>query len=273
MTRHRLIAIDLDGTLLDPEGRLSQRSVDAIERRADRGDRVVLATGRPPDVALEATRDLAGTVSHVIGANGTIIGTFPATPDAAPEILHVRGFDYHDAQRIVSILRDYDDRLGFAIATDHGFAHEGGFSALMPAAVTSASVDDVLAIGGSTAFKLLVFHPETRLEALLSELPPVVDEIVAGFTVAHMGAEAAEIGPTGNDKCAGLQWLCAHLGVERSDVIAIGDELNDLRMIEWAGHGVAMANAGTAVHAAADETIGSNRDDGVAVYLEQLDPG
>ncbi|MFW2335242.1 HAD family hydrolase, partial [Ilumatobacter sp.] len=78
------------------------------------------------------------------------------------------------------------------------------------------------------------------------------------------------IGPASDDKGAGLRWLCDHLHVDADRVIAIGDELNDLSMLEWAGRGVAVANADERVREAADDVIGSNLDDGVAIFLERF---
>ena len=271
-TEPRLIAIDLDGTLLDGDGRVTERTVAAVRSAAQAGHRIVVATGRPPSVAFPATRALAGLASHIVGANGTIIATFP-DHEQQSETIRIRGFPMDHAVEFVNALRGRDADFGFAIATDAGFAHERGFADLMPAAVGSDHVADVLDLGGTTAFKLLVFHPHISLDRLLIELPPVIAAVADGFAVRHMGADAAEIGPVDDDKCAGLQWLCAHLGVDASQVVAIGDELNDVRMIEWAGHGVAVANADAAVITAADEVIGSYLDDGVARFLEGLVAG
>jgi Cof subfamily protein (haloacid dehalogenase superfamily) len=270
LTTPHLIALDLDGTLLDGDGQLNSRTLDAVRSVFRAGHRVVIATGRPPDIAMRSTRPLAGLASHIVGGNGTIISTFPSHPDESPELVHVSGFEYSAAADVVTVLRQHDAGFGFALATDNGFVHEPGFAELMPAAVHHDPVEDVLAIGGITAFKLLMFHTERPLDALFEEVPPVIEHLGTGFTVRHMGAAAAEIGPADDDKGAGLRWLCQHLGVDARDVIAVGDELNDLTMLEWAGRSVAMQNADPRVRAAADEVIGSNLDDGVARFLEQL---
>ncbi len=270
LTSPHLIALDLDGTLLDGRGELTPRAIDAVRAVVAAGHRVVIATGRPPDIAVRATRPLIGLAGYVVGGNGTIISTFPADADHAPELIHVSGFEMTTAVDIVEVLRRSDASYAFALATDRGFAHEHGFAELMPAAVHDEPVDDVLAIGGSTAFKLLVFDSDRPLATLLEEVPPLIEHLDTGFTVRHMGAEAAEIGPGADDKGAGLRWLCAHLDVEPAQVIAVGDEQNDLSMLEWASRGVAVANADPRVRAIADEVIGSNLDDGVARFLESL---
>lgn len=272
----KLIALDMDGTLLDDAGRISPRTVDALQAVVAAGHRVVLATGRPPIMAIPVAIELAGTITHVVGANGSIISTFPTSAEAEPDVLHEIGFTIDDAAQLVTTLRHHDQEFGFALATERGFAFEHGFAELMPAAVPGAPVDDVLTVGGSTALKLFAFHGSRSVHELLEFVPKLLEENppVGGWAsdphVSHMGADAVEIGLGAADKSAGLAWLCARLGVERSDVIAIGDEWNDLTMLEWAGRGVAMGNADALVQAAAGETIGTNNDHGVARFLESL---
>lgn len=266
-----LFALDLDGTLLDGAGRVSPRAVAALTSVVAVGHRVVIATGRPPDLAIRAAPELVGLVSHVVGGNGTIISTFPADAGDTADLVHVSGFDLAAAIEIVGELRRCDDGFGFALATERGFAHEPGFVERMPAAVHDDPIDDALSIGGTTAFKLLVFHLQRSVTELLVDVPPLIAHLGHAFSVRHMGADAVEIGPARDDKGAGLRWLCDHLGVASSHVVAVGDELNDLTMLEWAGWGVAVANGDDRVRAAADEVIGSNLDDGVAVFMERFD--
>lgn len=267
----KLVALDLDGTLLDDRGRLSTRTVAAIEAVVDAGLLVVLATGRPPHLAVTVTEALVGTVRHIVGGNGSIISTFPATLDADPDLLHLIGFDIDDAFAVIAALRADDAAFGFALATDAGFAHEPGFADLMPAAVHDDPIPDVCVMGGTQAFKLMAFHATRSVHDLIATVP----HLIGGHTstellVSHMGADAVEIGPADADKCTGLRWLCDHLGVEAADVIAVGDEWNDVTMVEWAGRGIAMGNAAERVKAAADEVIGANNAHGVAIFLESL---
>lgn len=270
----KLIALDLDGTLLNEVGRVTAQSVSAITRVTQAGHRVVLATGRSPEMAFPVTTMLAGIITHIVGGNGSIISTFPCTPGDKPELIHLSGFALTDAVDIIRHLRSVDSGLRFALATDAGFAHEPGFAELMPAAVHDRSVADVTTLGGTIAFKLAVFHERKSVHNLLNMLPALIAELpladASGYSVSHMGAEAAEIGPGETDKCAGLRWLCTDLGVAQTDVIAVGDEWNDLTMLEWAGRGIAMGNADQRVQDAADETIGANTDEGIADFLDSL---
>lgn len=267
-----LIAIDMDGTLLDQGGLLTARTSDAVHAAAEVGHTMVIATGRPPHLVTHFVDQLGGAVSHVVATNGSIISTYPDSANGDPQVLHLLSFEADRARRIITDIRASGPGYGFAYATDAGFGHEVGFAERMPAAVHDDPIPDVLSLAGTAAFKLFAFHDELDAYTLLDELPPIVnsDPRDEPFAVGHMGADAVEVGPASTDKCAGLRWLCDLLGVEQADVIAIGDELNDLTMIEWAGTGVAMSNAEPTVRTAADRVIGAHGDDGVAIFLEEI---
>jgi Cof subfamily protein (haloacid dehalogenase superfamily) len=261
-----LVALDLDGTLLGPDGTLSTRSVAALVAARDAGIVVTVATGRPPMILDAIWETSRRSISHVVGSNGSMIASFPG-----PDLIRLVGFAIDLAREAVVRLRSVDPRYGFALATDAGFVHEAGFAERMPAAVGGAPVPDVLTLGGTEAFKLLVFHPEVAVRDLVTRVPEALGhDLARHLAVSHMGADAAEIGPTGIDKATGLAWLCEHLAIDASAVVAVGDEWNDVTMLQWAGHGVAMAHADQRVLDAADEIAPSNRDDGAAVVLERL---
>ncbi len=272
-----LIAIDLDGTLLGAGGELSERTAAAVRSAGRAGYRVVLATGRPPHLVTDLADRIGGAVTHVVATNGSVISTFPHDGEGSAELLHLLSFRIDQARSIIESLRRHDDGYGFAFATDAGFAHEAGFAQRMPAAVTDPDVDDVLALGGTQAFKLFAFHERHTAHELIDLLPPLVDAALTAaelatepFAVSHMGADAVEIGPATTDKAAGLRWLCDHLGVDRVEVVAFGDEWNDLTMLDWAGCGIAMANADERVRAIADEIAPDHTDDGVGQIIERL---
>jgi Cof subfamily protein (haloacid dehalogenase superfamily) len=262
----RLVAIDLDGTLLDPDGHVSARSEAALCDAAAAGIVVTIATGRPP-VMLGALLDSANTaVSYVIGANGAMVQRYPNG-----ELLRLVGFDSEVARAAIETLRAADPLIGFALASDAGFAHEPGFAERMPAVVDIDPIDDVLPLTGTEVFKLIAFHPHIDTYDLLDHLPHLLGEQLGSQLVTrHLGADAVELGPAGVDKGSGLMWLCDHLGIASSEVLAFGDEWNDLTMLQWSGHGVAMANADRLVLDQADEIAPSNADDGVAVVLERF---
>ena len=166
----RLLATDLDGTLLGPTGRISDRNVAALRAAHDAGMIVVIASGRPPVLATEVVARLDGAASYGVMANGSVICTFP---DATP-LRQIR-FDLHTAVDALRLLRRTDPQFGFALATDTGFAHEPGFVARMPV-FPGEPVDDALvaAAGASEALKLMVFHHTLDARDLLVTLPHVL---------------------------------------------------------------------------------------------------
>jgi Cof subfamily protein (haloacid dehalogenase superfamily) len=260
----RLLATDLDGTLLGPGGTLSERNVAALRAAKDAGWYVVLASGRPPFMVAEYLPRLAAAVTHGVLANGSIVCTLP---DRAT--LRAIRFGVTMATDVVVQLRSLDRAYGFALATDVGFAHEQGFAERMPAVQRVPATADVLdaAEGATEAIKLMVFHRHHTAHQLLDLLPPLLG---ADLSVTHMGADCVEVGPSGIDKGTGLAWLCAHLGVDAGDVVSFGDEYNDHEMLRWSGRGVAMANANALTREVADEVTVANTDDGVAVVIERI---
>ncbi len=260
----RLIATDLDGTLLNSRGELSSRTIEALRAAHAAGVIVVFATGRPPLVAAREVSAVGAAVGYGVMANGSMICSLP---DGEP--LFTIGFPSALAVAAIGRLRAHDPLFGFALATDLGFTEEVGFAERMPVHHRRETVDDVLSghDGATEAIKLLAFHHHHSAVELLDIIPPIVG---TDLVVSHMGTEAVELGPAGADKGAGLRWLCAHLAVDAADVLVFGDEINDLAMFEFAGHSVAVANAAPRVRAAATEVTDSNDDDGVAIVIEAL---
>ena len=267
-TTNGLIAIDLDGTLLAPDGSVRPRTGTALRAAQAAGWTIVLATGRPPHL-VRILGDELTSIRYCVAVNGAMVYDL-----AHDDVLHSLTFPADVARALIRQLHAQDPRFGFALATEQGFAHEAGFSDRLPTPEESPVAADAAALAGDFALKLFTFHLDRSVHDLLEELPAVLADL--GFEhldVTHLGADACEIGPAGVDKSVGLAWLCDRLGVDRSRAMAIGDELNDLAMIRWAGTGIAMANAPTEIHSVADHVIPSNADDGVARLLEALVDG
>lgn len=260
----RLIATDLDGTLLNSRGEVSARNVAALRAAHAAGVIIVFATGRPAVVASREIAAVGAAVGYGVMANGSMICTLPDG-----EQLHSIGFPSTLAVAAIQRLRSHDPLFGFALATDRGFTEEVGFAERMPVHHRRETVDDVLVghDGATEAIKLLAFHHSHSAVELLDIIPPILG---TDLVVSHMGTEAVELGPVGADKGAGLRWLCAHVGVDAADVMVFGDQINDLAMFEFAGRSVAVGNAPAVVRAAATEVTASNDDDGVARTIESL---
>jgi hypothetical protein len=259
-----MMAFDLDGTLLDPGGRITERTVGALHAAHAAGIRIALATGRPPFMLGNVIEAVGPAITYGVMSNGAMVCSFP---DGRP--LRTVHFDFDIAARTITRLRTIDRQLGFAIATDLGFAAESGFVERMPAPGHLPPTADVLeaAVGATIVVKLFAFHHELGAHDLMTMLAQHLDE---GLEVYHMGAEAVEIGVAGVDKASGLQWLCDHLDISAAEVMTFGDNTNDHSMLAWAGRSVAMGNAAAATQAIADHIAPSNADDGVAVFIEEL---
>jgi hydroxymethylpyrimidine pyrophosphatase-like HAD family hydrolase len=117
------------------------------------------------------------------------------------------------------------------------------------------------------AVKMLIRNPEMTSAAMLAALAPAVGDL-ADLTYSHPRG-LLEISPAGVTKATGLADVAERLGIAAADVVAFGDMPNDLEMLRWAGHGVAMGNGHPALRAAADEVTASNAEDGLALVLER----
>jgi Cof subfamily protein (haloacid dehalogenase superfamily) len=255
----RLIATDLDGTLLRNDASITERTRQALRRAQAAGIVVVLASARPPRV-LRRFAQAAGVDGLAICSNGAI--TYDLDRDVA---LQSVALDPEVVRRIVLAQREAVPGVCFGFEQGPRFACDATYAALRTGSLDDAwLVEDALTLASQPAVKLLVRHPERHVDDLLGAL---VDEAV---TITHAGAPYLEISAPSVHKAWALEALCARLGIAAAEVVAFGDMPNDLPMLRWAGCGVAMANAHPEVLAAAHAVTRSNEEDGVAVYIEWL---
>ena len=258
----RLVATDLDGTLVRTDGEISRRSCEALRAAEDSGILVALVTGRPPRW-LAPVAEATGHTGVAICANGAIlydlrtervVDSTLLQPDTLREV----------AQR----LRAAVPGLRFAVEYGADFGHEPGYRHYWAIGDVAVRVGAAEAILDRPAPKLLALHPSMSPDELLAV---AVDLLGADVGVTCSSREALlEISAAGVTKATGLAGLADRVGVAAADVVAFGDMPNDLPMLAWAGRSVAVANAHPEVLAVADEVTASNDDDGVALVLERL---
>jgi hydroxymethylpyrimidine pyrophosphatase-like HAD family hydrolase len=123
---------------------------------------------------------------------------------------------------------------------------------------------DVLA---APSLKLTIRHASVPIPEIYATLQSLG---LTGFEATLSGAPFVEVMAAGVTKATGVAQVCARLGIDSSEVLAFGDALNDLEMLRWAGHGVAVANALELVREGADEVAPSNAEDGVAQVIERM---
>lgn len=260
----RLVATDLDGTLLRSDQSISPRTRQTLARVVSSGIPVALVTGRPPRFVVDLASDL-GLTGSAICANGAICYDM-----ASQQLLEHHPMTSDTAAEIAGALAEALPGAVFAVERGLEYGCEPGYLALGVIAQDQGHiVADALTLCAQPITKLLARHPSYTSSQLHALAEPVVGPRAQ---VTFSGPHMIEISALGIDKAAALARLSARLGVDQDNVIAFGDMPNDAAMLRWAGLGVAVANAHTEALAAADEVTGSNMDDGVAMVLERYFP-
>lgn len=256
----RLVATDLDGTLLRPDGTVSQRTVDAVQAAQQAGLHVVPVTGRPPRVTWDVAQR-AGLGPLGVCSNGALV-----VDVRTMEVLEIETIAAEVAGRLVTVLRDSLPGVVFAVEEMESFTHEAGF--MDPEWYwddETGHVDDIIEAVSPMLIKLIVRRPGWSAGALLTELRR---EVAEKGHVTSSGLDWVEIGAPGISKAYALERICRRLGIGVSEVLAIGDNHNDLTVLAWAGRAAAPANAIPEVLATVQQVVPSNQDDGVAQLLE-----
>ena len=260
MARIRLIASDLDGTLLHSDGTVSPRTRIAIRAALDAGLAFAFVTARPPRYIAHLA-EAAGVSGLAVCSNGAILYDI-----GRRSVIHHERLAPAIARELVDAVREALPEIAFAVEHGDSLAYEPHFPPF--AEDLPARIDHVHAFCDEDLVKLLILHPEHEAETL-ADL--VRDAVGTRAQVNHSGGpRIVEIAAAGVSKATGLARLCDELGIDREEVVAFGDMPNDLPMLALAGRAVAVANAHPEVLAAADEVTASNDDDGVAIRIEAL---
>lgn len=262
----RLIASDLDGTLLRSDRTVSERTRRAMAAVQARGIVVVIATARHPLTARQYAA-AAGVTGLAICANGAIV--YDLARDA---IVHHQTLAVETAVALACRLRAGFPEIGFAIIRGMEFACEPAYAAIAGVEEHGRSLDQVMlaeigALLTTPVTKLIARHPHLSPAELLTELTALG---LDGYESALSGAPFVDVTASGVSKAAALVTICAERGIDRSEVIAFGDAPNDLPLLRWAGHPIAVANAYPEVMDEIPTVTASNNDDGVAIVLERL---
>jgi Cof subfamily protein (haloacid dehalogenase superfamily) len=261
----KMIATDIDGTMLRSDGTLSGRVRDALHEARRAGLHVVPATGRPVAIAADVI-DAAELRDYWVFANGAV------TRHLGRDEL-VRGFwmDPGLTQALLSRLRHALPGAGFALELEDSVAFEDGFEKVVPVVPDQGQVDDVMTLldgeGIGRVQKILVYDLSQDLDALFGRVSDVVGP---DAVPSYSGLRFVELAAGLVTKAMALDLLAADLGIAAEQVAAFGDNHNDLPMLQWAGRSFAMANATDDAKETADEVIGHNDADGLADKIEQL---
>ena len=269
----KAVFVDLDGTLLTTDKRLSPRNRRALERAHSLGFEIIPATGRLWEGIPEEIRALP-FVRFAVTVNGAEVYDAEARrplvrrelpADRAVEILRIlRGYD--GVFNCYAGGWGYMERQMFEAAPD--YVLEPAFLAIIrKLCIPVGNLEAYIRCQFAAVQKLQIFFNDLELNGaayrqLRSLLPDtsVSSSIRGNLEITHALANKGE----------GARFLCGHLGIDRENVIAFGDGSNDASLLRWAGTSVAMKNAAPEARQAAGKTTLSNDEDGVAEYLEKF---
>ncbi len=232
----RLVASDLDGTLLGPGAVLTDRTRAALAAADAAGIVVVAATGRP---ATTASERLAGapTVRYLVCENGAVLYD---RHEAAVIARHP--MDDRAVPAVVEAVRAGVPDAGFGWEAPGGYGAEARFLTMSPPrdGVPDVVVDRLGPPYPTQVTKVLVGHARLVRDDLLAAVEPC---LVDGLVATASSVRFVEIAGAGIDKAYGVARLCERLGVDRAEVAALGDHINDIALLRWAGRSVAMGDA------------------------------
>ncbi|HBF86030.1 MAG TPA: hydrolase [Streptomyces sp.] len=264
----RLIATDLDGTLLRDDKTLSDRTIAALAAAEEAGIEVFFVTGRP-------ARWMDVVSAHVHGHGMAICANGAAVADlhADGRLVEVRPLERAAALDVVRILRDAAPSTSFAVELATGIHYEPSYPPFhLDPGATVAVAEKLLHEErpgvGAPVLKVLAHHPELTPDDFLA----LAREAAGGLASVTRSSPTAllEISGPGVSKAGTLAACCAERGIAPAEVVAFGDMPNDVEMLSWAGASFAMGNAHPAAVAAATGVTLTNNEDGVAVVIERI---
>ncbi|MBT1183032.1 HAD family phosphatase [Streptomyces sp. CJ_13] len=259
---YRLVATDLDGTLLRGDDTVSERTREALVAATAAGAAHIIVTGRAVPWTRGVLDDLGYKGIAVCGQGAQVYDA------GAHRLLTSVTLDRQLAGLALSKLEAEIGPLALAASRDGvdgdvligpGYQVQEGLPAVY--------LEDTTAVWTAPLNKLYIQHPTLGDDELVRAARQTVGSLV---DIVMAGAGIVEILPLGLTKATGLSLAARRLGVKAAETIAFGDMPNDIPMFGWAAHGVAMANAHAELKAVADEVTASNEEDGIAVVLERL---
>ncbi|MFD3308057.1 HAD family hydrolase [Streptomyces sp. NPDC058694] len=259
---YKLVATDLDGTLLRSDDTVSERTREALAAATVAGAAHLVVTGR----AVPWTRHILDE----LGYEGlAVCGQGAQLYDAgAHRLLTSVTLDRQVAGLALAKIEAEVGPLAVAASRDgvDGDVLIGpGYRVL--GQLEAVPFTDVAELWAAPLTKMYIQHPELTDDELAAAARAAAGGLVS---VVMAGEGIVEVLPLGLSKATGLSLAARRLGVKAADTIAFGDMPNDIPMFAWSAHGVAMANAHEELKAVADEMTLSNEDDGIAVVLERL---
>jgi 5-amino-6-(5-phospho-D-ribitylamino)uracil phosphatase len=244
-SQYKLIATDLDGTLLNSDKQISDENQRWIAQAREAGIEPTIATGRHQLSVLDTYAKQLQIQVPIVTLNGGLI----LAPDGA--VLMKNPLSQDEILYLHQLATEYN--ISWLAFTANGIIDRDGLLR------ERAKSDDVWL---KYVFRCEDVHVLKQIHTRLREYRV--------FELSSADKLNIEINPVGIHKAFGLEYVCQRLHIDRRQVIAIGDGLNDVAMLKWAGLGIAMGNATDEVKAAADMVTESCDDDGVGRAIQKV---
>ncbi|MEL7158349.1 MAG: Cof-type HAD-IIB family hydrolase [Actinomycetota bacterium] len=262
----RLVASDLDGTLLSGDSRLAPRTIEALQQTAAQGVEVVAVTGRSHRTCVELLRP-AECIRWAICSNGATVWDFEAE-----DVVVRRPLDNGQVVGVLAAVEQAFPTAGLSWETGTGhYVTEQWITARRAVDPRFRNRLDLPPVtfdfDHGEVLKLMLAHDELITFDWLDALRPHLSD---DLSISTSGATFVEVTRADANKGDALADLCRMLGIGPEATVAFGDHANDLPMLAWAGRSYAMANADDSVLAVADAVAPPHHEDGVAQVLEGL---
>ena len=266
---YKLIALDVDGTLVNSKKELTARVRQSLLRAQSMGANLAIITGRVPCSTFKYAEllDMARGGGYVVGFNGAKI-VLCSEPD---NVLFEQEFPAEYIKPVCDVLKgrqfsittyDPDNRMiNGNVLTNHVIENSKMLN------IPYNFVDNFADYITFSIDKLLILGDEEDISKLEIEL---VEKFGGDLSIFRSARTMIELASPKVNKGNALKWLCEKLNIKQSECVAFGDSENDISMIKYAGLGVAMGNALDSVKACADMVTATNNQDGVAEVIENL---
>ena len=285
---YKLIAIDLDGTLLNSYSQISEKNKEALKKAQQKGVEIVLASGRSTNSVKNLANDI-GDNKYIICGNGSLIYDLQKE-----EIIYDKFIEKSKALQIINICEQnsiyynvYTENMVIAKTLNNNvlFYHQENANKPEGKKTKINLVDDIYNyVKNIENENILKFTISDESSIIFNSIIRKLREInkIDVLDVAHMsrkiiksGTESVsleyyytEITSENVDKWNAIEWLAQKIGINFEEVMAIGDNINDKLMIENAGMGIAMGNSAPYIKEFADKVVANNNEDGVAEAIE-----
>lgn len=255
----RMLALDVDGTLVNAQNEMAPEVYDAVHHARDAGAEIVIATGRSMHGVSDVLRKLDVKSGIAVASNGAVVYRFDGD---SYDLVHVVTFDAREVVR--RLTEQMPDALVAVEEIGVGYRSNQQLEVnAMTGSVTVESVEDLVA---EPVARVIVRSDDHTVE----EFNAIVEGIGISGTNYYIGFSAwLDLAPEGVSKASGAQIVIDELGLQVGDVLALGDGNNDLELLAWAGRGVAMGQAIQRVKDVADAVTGTIEDHGAATEIRR----